>query len=279
MTPGMIDILMITYNRPDYTRLALSRLLETCDETMRVWLWHNGDHPETLEYVKSMAGHPRVRHFHHSSENRRLREPTNWFWTHADGEYISKIDDDNLMPHGWAQQMRAAHEAESRLGVLGCWSFLKEDVVPELAEAKVRSFGGHQIMQNCWVAGTGYVMKRQCIDAMGLLKKDQSFPQYCIQLALKGWIHGWIYPFLYMDNLDDPRHPMTRLKTEDDFRAGAGLSALKFGVRTLQDLRDRQRLIALELQEASVDPLQCVGWRGRINRVKKKLGLRRSAYA
>lgn len=34
------DVLMITYNRAEYTRRALARLLDTADETMRIWVWH-----------------------------------------------------------------------------------------------------------------------------------------------------------------------------------------------------------------------------------------------
>lgn len=275
---GIIDVLMITYNRPDYTRLSLRRLLDTCDGRMRVWLWHNGNDAPTLDVVRSMASHPRVHKFHHSEENKRLREPTNWFWSRSDGQYVSKVDDDNLMPDGWGDVMRKAHEAEPRLGVAGCWSFLPQDVVPELAERKLRQLAsGQRIMQNCWVAGTGYVMKRKCYHALGPIREGQSFPQYCVQLALKGWIHGWPYPFVAMENLDDPRHPLTRLKTEQDFQEGKGLSARQFGVRTLADLRDRQRLIALELQQASLDPRHFVGWRGRLSRLRRKLRFRAAA--
>src|SRR5688500_2847859 len=109
-----VDILMITYNRPRYTQLSLTRLLETCDESMRVCLWHNGEHSETLEVAKSLANHPRVHEFHHSHVNVRLREPTNWFWQHANGNYLGKVDDDCLVPTGWAQTLRTAHEAEPR---------------------------------------------------------------------------------------------------------------------------------------------------------------------
>jgi hypothetical protein len=271
----MIDILMVTYNRPYYTRLSLTRLLDTCDERMRVWVWHNGTDEETLEFVKSARDHPSLYRFHHSPANKRLREPTNWFFTNATGEYLSKVDDDNLMSYDWGKDLRAAHESDARLGVLGCWSFLEQDVVPTLAEAKVRAFGRHRVMQNCWVAGTGYLMKRRCFEEMGPLQEGQSFPQYCIQLALRGWIHGWPYPFVYMENLDDPRHPLTRLKTEEDFRVGRGLSAKQFQVRSLQELRDRQRLIALELQEASTDPRDYVGWRGRFHRAVKRFVYKR----
>lgn len=277
---GIIDILMITYNRPDYTRLSLGRLLETCDDRMRVWLWHNGNDAATLDVVRSMSSHPRVHKFHHSPENQRLREPTNWFWSRSDGQYLSKVDDDNLMPPDWGDALRKAHEAEARLGVIGCWSFLPQDHVPELAQRKVRDIGrGLYVMQNCWVAGTGYVMKRKCYHGLGPIQEGQSFPQYCIQLALRGWIHGWPYPFVVMENLDDPRHPLTRLKTEADFQAGKGLSARQFGVRTLDDLRLRQRTIALELQRASIDPRHFVGWRRRLSRLRRTLQFRSGASA
>src|SRR5690349_14169974 len=151
----IVDVLMITYNRPHYTRLALTRLLETCDQSTRVWLWHNGEHAETLDVVRQLSSHPRVHAFHPRKENKKLREPTNWFWQSATGKYLSKIDDDNLMPDGWVQTLRAAHEAEPKLGVIGCWSFRPEDHEPEVAERKVqRLASGHAVMRNCWVAGT-----------------------------------------------------------------------------------------------------------------------------
>jgi glycosyltransferase involved in cell wall biosynthesis len=196
---GDLDILMVTYNRAAYTRLSLQRLLETCDDSMRVWIWHNGDHAETLDVVRSFASHPRVHRFHHSPENVRLRGPTNWFWKEAKGAYVSKIDDDNLMPDGWAQTLRAAHEAEPKLGVIGCWSFRPEDHRPELAEKKVIDLpGGHRLLKNCWIAGTGHVIKRRCLEeGGGALGEGQTFTNWCVHLAARGWIHGWYYPFLY----------------------------------------------------------------------------------
>lgn len=272
MSHGDIDILMITYNRPRYTRLALGRLLETCDESMRVWIWHNGEHAETLEVVRRLADHPRVHEFHHSRENQRLLAPTNWFWSRAPGAYLSKIDDDNLMPDGWAQTLRAAHEAEPSLGVIGCWSYRPEDHRPELAERKVIDLpGGHRLLQNCWIAGTGHLAKRACVEQGGLLREGQTFTQWCVRLAARGWIHGWYYPFLYMENMDDPRSEYTELRSEADFEARRGLSARKFGVTTLAELRERMPRLALELQTCSTDPADYVGWRASLRRLAGRL--------
>ena len=100
--PG-VDVLMITYNRPEYTRLALDRLLATGDENLRVWLWHNGAHEETLSVVREHLDHPCVWKFHHSRENAKLRDPTNWILQEGDSEYVSKVDDDCLVPEGWIE--------------------------------------------------------------------------------------------------------------------------------------------------------------------------------
>jgi cellulose synthase/poly-beta-1,6-N-acetylglucosamine synthase-like glycosyltransferase len=271
VSDGSIDILMVTYNRPRYTRRSLARLLETCDESMRVWIWHNGSDPETLEVVRDLAKHPRVHEFHHSPENQRLRGPTNWFWAQAKGDYLSKVDDDNLMPDGWAQTLRSAHEAEPRLGVIGCWSFRPEDHRPELAERKVISIGAHRLLQNCWVAGTGHLVKRRCVEEGGELAEDQTFTNWCIHLAARGWIHGWYYPFLYMENMDDPRSPYTELVSESEFERRRGLSAARFGVRSLEALRERQTVLARELQTCSTDPRDYLGWRGRARRLLRRL--------
>src|ERR1700741_492620 len=196
-----IDVLMVTYDCPESTALCLPRLLETCDENARVWLWHNGTHRETLEVVEQHRHHPRVACFHHSVENQRLWAPTNWLFQNSDGDYLSKIDDDNLLPHGWIEQLVAAHEAFADFGVLGCWRFADEDFAPELANRKIKEFpGGHRVMLNLWTEGSCFVMKRGCVEQQGPLRPGQSFPQYCKQLAQSGWVNGYRFPFIQVED-------------------------------------------------------------------------------
>lgn len=272
MSSDDIDILMITYNRPAYTQLSLTRLLETCDEHMRVWLWHNGDHSETLELVKSLADHPRVYKFHHSRENKKLWEPTNWFWSNAKGGYLGKVDDDCIVPEGWAQKLRKAHQDVSEFGVIGCWHYPSEDFIEIDASKKIRSFtGGHRLMVNCWIGGSGYLMKRACLQEQGLLTKGQSFTDYCIRLALKGSINGWYFPFLYQEHMDDPRSPHTILHTDKDMALHMPLTAKTFGVDSVVNWTDALRQDAFRLQRASTDPRLYIGWRRRIRNMSQRL--------
>lgn len=276
--PLVIDVLMVTHERLHYTRKALPRLLASCDEAMRVWVWHNGDDAPTLDYVRSLRSHPRFFRFHHSRTNERLWVPTNWLWAESDGELLSRIDDDCLVPDGWGDTFRQAHLASDQLGVLGCWSLMEEDVEDNLVSHKRRSFGNTAIVQNSWVGGAGHVIKRACVDRVGPLPAGESFPRYCIEVALNGWINGFPYPFVYLDHLDDPRHPDTRREAPAPAIVWRAVSRVGLGGRDpLDSLRVRQKVIAREVLTAGTDPRWYVGWRGRVSRVLKPV--KRAALA
>lgn len=266
-----IDVLMITYNRPEYTQLALERLLETCDEDMRVWLWHNGDHEETLALVKERSTHPRVHEFVHSSDNQKLWGPTNWFWEKSDGAYVSKVDDDCLMPDDWGAKLRQVHEDVPNLGILGCFRFRPEDFVEDVAAPKIKSFGAHKIFQNCWIEGSGYLMKRECVERHGPMQEGESFTAFGIRLALNGWIHGWPMPFLYQDHMDDPRSEFSLLKSDDDLQRWLPLSALANGVDSLEVWQDQLKKSARRALESSLDPRQHSGWRQKLRHGRRRV--------
>ncbi|MDD5458152.1 MAG: glycosyltransferase family A protein [Phycisphaerae bacterium] len=267
-----IDILMITYNRPQYTRLSLGRLLDSCDETMRVWVWQNGNDSDTIDVVNSFRGHPRFFKYHHSLENKKLNKPTNWLWDNAEGQFLGKVDDDCLVLFEWAQILRTAHLDEPRFGVIGCWNYFPQDVVPEIASVKIKTFNkGHQLLQNCWIGGSGYLMKRQCVNQLGLLDDGHNFSAYCIKLWSKGWINGWYYPLIYQEHMDDPRSQHTQLRTDEDLKNGIPLTAKNFRVSTIEQWLEFLKNDAVVLQKASLDSKKYSGWRMKMNRLGVKL--------
>ena len=269
MTKQSIDILMITYNRPAYTRLSLPALLDSCDETMRVWVWQNGADVETLEVVRSYLDHPRLHRFHHSLENGFVREPTNWLFKEAEGDLFSVIADDCLVSDGWADKLRKAHQDVAQFGVIACWHFPVDDYIPELAQKKTYRFaGGHQLMVNPWVQGSGVIMKRECVDALGLLPpKDKGFTRYCIRIAAAGWTNGWCVPLVPIDHMDDPRSPNTMLKTDADLERHLPLSAWMRGTRTIETWTAHLRKSARAIQESPIDPRLYLGVRKKIRRL------------
>lgn len=268
----VVDILMITYNSPDYVRLSLPRLLESCDDYSRVWLWHNGTDEETLETTRSFAHDSRVHRFHHSVENKRLQEPTAWLWTEADGTYVSKVDDDCLLPLDWIIRLREAHEANGDFGAIGSSRLRPEDIDAPRLQRKVFEYGGGvQLFRNHWIQGSGYLLKRSLIDKFGLITGDQSWTGYCLELAQGGAINGFLYPLLFEDHMDDPRSVHTLLHSDADLHWRMPLS---LGLGKVRSLADWERLLIQSnegLLEASLDLKDYRGWRLKLHHIRSRI--------
>lgn len=265
------DIFMITYNRAQYVRLSLPRLLDTCSDNHRVWIWHNGMDQETMEVVRQFAGHPRIAKIHFSEENLKLREPTNWFWSNATAPFVGKVDDDCLVPHGWIERLTAIHHDSTKAGILSCWPFLAEDLDEALVARKSVKLAGHAIFANPWVGGAGYIMKRACLDRCGLLGETEGFTTYCMRVCRAGWTVGWPMPPLLMDHMDDPRSKHTVFQTDEDVLAYRGLTATWRGIDSVAQMTERVMEAALELQTGSADWRDYIGWRAKVRRAVRKL--------
>jgi glycosyltransferase involved in cell wall biosynthesis len=258
---------MITYNRPQYVKLSLDRLCSTATDNLKIIIWDNGSNSETLEIVKTYEGHKSVEEIVYNNTNEMLKVPTNWFWErNHDADLLGKVDDDCLVPENWISVLEKAHAEIPKAGILGCWHFLPEDLDHKLAEKKIETFGQHQIMRNCWVGGSGYLMKRGVIKRNGILREGETFTKYCIRASTNSFINGWYYPFLYQDHMDDPRSPNTGIRNEEDFQRLIPLSAKAFGIKTREHWIQRLEKSARSLQEYSIDPYDYIGFKAWINR-------------
>lgn len=268
------DIVMITYRSSGYVHLSLPRLLETLGPDDRVWLWHNGDDEATIEAIRPYREDSRVARYHHSRENVRLREPTNWLWQNSDARFVSKVDDDCLVAHGWLDTFAAAHDDNPEFGVIGSWRHPDEDFRPELARKKIQEFhGGHSLLRNLWVQGSGYLAPRALIQAAGPLGSEESFTGYCIRLARAGAVNGFYYPFVPEDHMDDPRSPHTLIRDGQDLIDRMPLSAKATRVTTVGQWTDQLRQSALVLQSASLDPRAYAPWRLRWASLRRRARL------
>lgn len=271
---------MITCRRPRYTRLSLSRLLGCCDDDSRVWVWHNGTDEDTLDVIRPFLEHPRLHRFHHSIENQFVREPTNWIMREGTGEWLGVVADDTMITPTWLDALRTAHQDIAEAGILAGWHFHPDDFLADVAARKTRPFAeGHEIMINPWVQGSGVIMKRQCVEEIGLLgDHEKGFTGYCIRAAAAGWINGWYMPILPIDHMDDPRSPHTLLKSDADIAEHLPLSAQFRGIRTLEAWIAHLRRSARIVQEAPMDPRQYVGLRKRVRRLWTRVRRRELIY-
>lgn len=265
------DVLMITHRSAGYLHLSLPRLLDTCGEDDRVWLWQNGDDEETLEALRPYVTDSRVARFRHSRENVRLRPPTSWLWSESDATHVSKVDDDCLVSPGWIDTFAAAFEANREFGVVGSWRHPEEDFRPDLAALKIEEFnGGVRLLRNLWVQGSGYLLPRRHTQRLGLMRVDESFTGYCLRLARCGAVNGYLYPFVPEDHMDDPRSPHSLIRTDEDLMARMPLSARANGVRSVEEWLAQLRRSALILQTAPLDVRQHFGWRRRVKGVRRR---------
>lgn len=268
---AVADVLMITYSRPHYVRMSLPHLLESIDERTRVWLWHNGDHEEVLDVLATYRSHALVHRFHHSRENVRLRPPTNWLWQESDGDLVGKVDDDCLVEPGWVDRLRRAHAGHD-LGVVGSWRFRPEDYRADLSGPKLLRLDDETtVLRNLWVQGSGYLVPREVVRRVGPLRDDQSFTGWCIEVARTGRVNGWLWPFIQEEHLDDPRSPLSPLRTDEDLARNLPLSAQAHGVTRLADWTAQMARSALVVQQASLDPRAYTGWRARPRRLLRRM--------
>lgn len=244
---GFCDVLMIAHNRPEYLALALPALLKSGDATLRVWVWQNGENESVTKVIDRYTNHPRMYKLHRSPQNEGLRAPTNWLWSESDSTYVGKVDDDTLVSHGWLDDLRSAHERVPRFGVLGCWVHPASDYDAKIAKKKISRYQGVNILENPWMAGSAYIMKRGCVHERGLLTSADTFPHYCIGLAWAGWIHGWLLPLILAEHMDDPRSTKCILKTQEDFERFMPLTAVKNNVKTLEEWKALNRISAVEI--------------------------------
>lgn len=259
MMRPVIDLLLITHRRPAYTKLALKALFQAARPEVRVWIWHNGEDAETLALVREARDHSSVFKYHESAENVRLYQPLSWVMSEGEGELVSKLDDDCILPVDWAERMWEAHERFPRFGVLGAWRFQEEDFDASLASPKLKEYGGVQILENLWVEGSGFTMSRAALQSVGGLRYEEPFTDLAIRIAKRHsgksrWVNGWLMPFLRQRHLDDPREPESLLVDDASLASHLPLSAQRTGVATLDHWLAQLRQSAHFVQAASLHP-------------------------
>ncbi len=265
------DVLMVTHRSAGYISKSLSRLLDSCGPDDRVWLWHNGDDTATLTALEDFLGDPRIERFHHSADNVRLTPAMQWLWTESSARYLAKVDDDCLVDERWLQTLAAAHEANPSFGVVGSWRPPAEDFRPRVAHKKIDEFfGGHQLMRNHWVQGSGFLLKKAWADRVGGIRDGETFTAYCLRLARAGAVNGWYFPFVPEDHMDDPRSEHSLIRTDQDLLDRLPLSAQYLGVTTVEQWVRQLQHSAEVVQAASLDLREYEGWRSKLRTLERR---------
>lgn len=207
-------VLYFTWNRLEYTRRTLPRLIDSLPAWARLAVFDNHSRQETIDFLKSIEDR-RFQLFLNKS-NAGLSKPTNWIYANAQTEFVAKVDNDTLVPDGWLERMIEAHEKWGpTLGVASGFHFLPEDWNDEY-EKNVIEKNGCKILRQPYVGGCCYAMRRSTFLELGPISTGDvliggwtAYQQITMKQAKK--IIGYVFPLAFVEHLDDPRHPETRL--------------------------------------------------------------------
>lgn len=267
-----IALVFVTYNRLEYTKKALGRILEDTNEEFDLYIWDNASEDGTQEYLKNEVKDPRIQDVILSKENVGQTAAINKIWSSSKADLLGKLDNDCLVTPGWTRTLAKAHEDIPKLGVVACWHYFEDDFNYELAKHKIQQFGKHQILRHPWTCGTGLLIKRDTYQKFGPIK-DKATTAYWLEMAKAGYINGFYYPLIFQEHMDDPKSEHSTLKDEKSYQAAKKVTfnINRHGQETLADRWQWRQKVLDNLLSEPWEPKYYTGWRNRVKKLKNRL--------
>ncbi|UCG57797.1 MAG: glycosyltransferase [Phycisphaerales bacterium] len=272
-----VDLIFISYNRLEYTKLALASVLADPTEQFNLTIWDNASADGTVEYLKKEVDDPRIADIVCSRENVGQITATNEVWGRSKADLVGKLDNDCLVTPGWTRTLAAAHRDIDNLGVVACWHYFPDDFDYERAKDKIQSFGRHRILRHPWTCGTGLLIKQETFKRLGLIDNEAT-TGYWLKMARAGYVNGFYYPLVLQEHMDDPKSQYTMLKDEQSYQAAKEVTfnINRHGQETLEDRWLWRRKVLDNLLDGPWDVRHYVGWRSKLRTFKAKLRLLQS---
>jgi glycosyltransferase involved in cell wall biosynthesis len=206
-----IDLVLITYNRREYTQRALASILADHSADFGLTIWDNASTDGTAQYLREEVSDPRIRKIVYCRENVGQIKALNQVWTESKADLLGKLDNDCLVSPGWLRTLAQAHQDIAELGVVACWHYFPEDFDLARAQHKIQQFGPHQILRHPWTCGTGFLVKSSTYRRLGPLRGEGTTP-YWMRMAKGGYVNGFYYPLVFQEHMDDLRSPHNRCR-------------------------------------------------------------------
>jgi glycosyltransferase involved in cell wall biosynthesis len=271
-----IAIVVPTYNRIEYTKLTLERLLSDTTEDFDLYIWDNGSTDLTKQYLLDELRDPRIVEVITNEENVGQTGAMNYVWSKTKADLVGKLDNDCLVTPGWSRVFEKAHKDISRLGAVAMWHFPVNmfDGASAQKAKKIQTFGEHQIVRHPWVCGSGFIMKRETYLKYGPWESGRHVgtTQYFLRMALGGEINGWYYPLIWQEHMDNPLSSYTKLKDDKSIAENFEITySLKFkNIRTLKERVEMGDKVLRSICGGPWDAKYYVGIRNKIRHIQTK---------
>jgi GT2 family glycosyltransferase len=265
-----IHLVFITYNRLDYTKLALASVLADPAEEFSLTIWDNGSTDGTVGYLKNEVSDPRIAEIIFSRENVGQTAAVNEIWGRSKADLLGKLDNDCIVTPGWTRILAQAHADIPELGVVACWHLRPDEFDYERAKHKIQTFGKHQVFRHPWTCGTGLLVKRDTFERLGPMGGNTT-TQYWLRMASAGYINGYYYPLVYQEHMDYPwsEHYGFAGRFEEGLEINA--TSKSHGIRSVDDTKAWHQLVLKNILDDPWEAKYYSGWRGRLRRIKSKV--------
>lgn len=115
---GTIPILMITWNRLEYTKQAIKSIIDNSDLPFKLFIFDNNSADDTKEYLENLKN-KQIEIFH-SKKNTGLVPPMNYFFNKfCNYKYVAKVDNDTIVGKDWLSKLKEVLDEYPLLAVEG----------------------------------------------------------------------------------------------------------------------------------------------------------------
>lgn len=171
-----VTLLMLTWDRVEYTKMALESLFKNTIYPYDLWIIDNkNDKDDTRKYLVDLKKRePRITKLILNDTNEGLSKPTNRFWRETTTEMVGKIDNDTLVPEGWLTKLMEASDKVPELMMVSGIHF--ENWKPDIP---CKIYDGIKLYFPNNTGGCCYILRRTAINKMGYLAEQH------------GHLYGW----------------------------------------------------------------------------------------
>lgn len=174
--PGLISLIVSTYNQPKYLRLCLNALMHQTDSNFEILVADDGSKNETREVVDAAAAASPVplRHVWHEDKGFRLAAIRNRAAVRASGDYLVFMDGDCLAPPDYIATHRAL--AQEGWHVIGQRVFMTPTITDEMLAMHVAPGAATPRFSWSFADFVGHFMKRDVNRLLPFLQLPTSGP-------------------------------------------------------------------------------------------------------
>ncbi len=169
MSSPRVSVLIPTFNRAEYLLTAVNSALEQTFSDIEVIIVDDGSTDNTAQIVRGIKD-PRVRYIH--QENSGVSAALNTAWRAAGGEYLARLDSDDMWLPTLLDRLMPALDSDPGLGLIYAraqWMDAHGRLLPQVLGAPEK-FPGQtlkSLLYGDYVTPMAVVFRKECVESVG----------------------------------------------------------------------------------------------------------------